>query len=506
MPSSTASVMPSALTCSTNAFSSGACSSIFSLIVSQPSRLPISGTPGPPQSDSSCCQTRFATPSDWACSIFAIRAGSRSSGIDERIVGGRPVTRPSRVSSTPATSLSNGSMNLSIASRSSVFVTSPMSMPASASAASSAPGSWSAVGPVTSSSSAQAPVDLGVHTRYEEAGHRVHVHRLARVEAALHAPDIGLGHRDVRLDREQQSDVDVDALGDRLLDRRHALLGARDLDHHVGPVDAGPEVARLRERGLRVVRVRRLHFDRHEAVVVLRPVPDGAEHVAGELHVRDGDLLGDRERVEALLGQLGDLLVVVGRAEDRLLEDGRVGGHAAQRALAHEARELAAHYEAAADLVEPNAGAGGGERGEALVYLGLDAHVVLAPSRSTTARPWAATFSGVKPKCSYRSFCGADAPKLVMPTWAPSSVVQRSHPKVAAASTDTRARTDGGSTASRYSSSCSAKRSRHGADTTLVAIPSASSRSAAPVQMCTSEPVPIRIRSGSPSRNESRST
>ena len=38
-----------------------------------------------------------------------------------------------------------------------------------------------------------------------------------------------------------------------------------------------------------------------------------------------------------------------------------------------------------------------------------------------------------------------------------------------------------------------------------MAIPSASSRSAASLQMCTSEPVPIRITSGSPSLNASRS-
>jgi hypothetical protein len=52
--------------------------------------------------------------------------------------------------------LSNGSTNFAMPSRSSLAVTSRMSMPASARAASSALGSWSAVGPVTSSCSSQA--------------------------------------------------------------------------------------------------------------------------------------------------------------------------------------------------------------------------------------------------------------------------------------------------------------------------------------------------------------
>ena len=134
MPSSTACSKPSAFAASANSCSSAACSSIFSLIVSQPRRLPISGTPGPPQSDSSFCHTRRATPSDCACFTRSTIGGSRSSGSADAIVGGRPVTIPSRVSSTPPISASNGSTNFSMPSRSSVSVTSRMSIPALASA------------------------------------------------------------------------------------------------------------------------------------------------------------------------------------------------------------------------------------------------------------------------------------------------------------------------------------------------------------------------------------
>ena len=261
----------------------------------------------------------------------------------------------------------------------------------------------------------QARVDLGVHARDEEARHRVHVERVASLQAPLHAADVGLGDGRVGLDAEQQRHVDVDPLGDRLLDRRHALVGAGDLDHQVGPVDAPPEVARLGERGVGVVREAGLDLERHEAVRPAGLVPDAAQDVAGQLDVGDRDLLVDLPGVEPLARKLLDLLVVVARAENRLLEDRRVGGDAAQGVLAHQPLQLAALDQAAPDLVEPDARAGRGERGQPLVHSRPDAHA-RAPSRSTTARPRAATFSAVKPKCSYSSGCGPEAPKPVMPT------------------------------------------------------------------------------------------
>ncbi len=147
---------------SANERRSSPCSSIFSLIVSQPRRSPISG-PGPPQSDSSLRQTFWATPSLAAVLPISTSCGSSSSGIEERMVGGLPVTTPSRTDSIPATSLSKGSTNLAIPSRSSLSVTSFMSMPALRSAVRSSTGSWSAVAPLTSDFSAAASsVGIGI--------------------------------------------------------------------------------------------------------------------------------------------------------------------------------------------------------------------------------------------------------------------------------------------------------------------------------------------------------
>ena len=60
-----------------------------------------------------------------------------------------------------------------------------------------------------------------------------------------------------------------------------------------------------------------------------------------------------------------------------------------------------------------------------------------------------ATFSAVKPKCSSSAEAGPEAPKPVMPIISPSEPTTRSQPSVAAASTDTRARTEGGRIESR---------------------------------------------------------
>ena len=94
----------------------------------------------------------------------------------------------------------------------------------------------------------EALVDLGVDARDEERRDRLHVDALALGEAALEAADERLGDALVRGDREQQRDVDVEPLVDHLLDRGDALVGARDLDHQVGAVDAVPVLARLLDR------------------------------------------------------------------------------------------------------------------------------------------------------------------------------------------------------------------------------------------------------------------
>ena len=184
-------------------------------------------------------------------------------------------------------------------------------------------------------------VDLGVHARDEEARDRVHVERLAGLEPALHRADEALGDLFVGLDREQQRDVDVDAAGQRLLDRVEALVGPRDLDHQVRAVHAAPEVLRLPQRAAGgIEREIRRDLERHEPVVAAGRVPHGAEHVGRELHVLDRDVLVDLLGRQPLARELLDVVVVVVRAEDRLLEDRGIRSDAAERVLLDQPLEL----------------------------------------------------------------------------------------------------------------------------------------------------------------------
>ena len=221
-------------------------------------------------------------------------------------------------------------------------------------------------------------VDLRVHAGDEEGGDGVAVERQALGLPALHRGDVRLHHLLVGRDGEQKRDVDVEALVERLLDRGHARVRRRDLDHHVGPVDQAPVQARLLERALRVVGQARRHLERHVAVHAAALVVHGPQHVGGHLHVADREAAVHLAGGQALAGPLGEVVVVVGRAEDGLLEDGRVGGDAAQGLLHHHPLELAGLDHPAAELIEPDARPGRREGGEAFVD-GRDAHERLAP-------------------------------------------------------------------------------------------------------------------------------
>ena len=72
------------------------------------------------------------------------------------------------------------------------------------------------------------------------------------------------------------------------------------------------------------------------------------------------------------------------------------------------------------------------------------------------------------------------------------------------ASTETRALTEAGSTASLYSASCSSNHSRDGADTTRALMPSPARVLAAETAHCTSEPVAMIMTSGVPRCRQAR--
>jgi hypothetical protein len=166
----------------------------------------------------------------------------------------------------------------------------------------------------------------------------------------------------VALEREDQRDVDRDAGGDRLLDRGQPLLGRRDLDEQVRPVDELAEPLRLVDRALCVVRQVRVDLERDPAVagVLARLVPRRPEDVAGGLDVLDGQRQEDLLRLRLTPQDLAQLLVVGVALGDRALEDRRVRGDA-DDAVAHEPLQVAVLDEGSREEVDPDALTVGGE-------------------------------------------------------------------------------------------------------------------------------------------------
>ena len=227
-------------------------------------------------------------------------------------------------------------------------------------------GQAGAAGEVLAAQLLQLPVHRGVHAGDEEGGDGMAVERQALRVAALHRADEGLHHLLVGADREQQRHVDVHALVQRLLDRGDAGLGGRDLDHQVRAVDQAPVLARLLERALGVVREAGRDLERDVAVLAAGLLVHARERVRGQLDVPDGEAAVDLAGAQALARGGGEVLVVVGGAEDRLLEDRGIRGHPAQRVLLDHAGQLAALDHAPAELVEPDARSRRGQRRQAL--------------------------------------------------------------------------------------------------------------------------------------------
>jgi hypothetical protein len=198
-------------------------------------------------------------------------------------------------------------------------------------------------------------VDGRVHARDEEAGDRgdaVDVLPLGR--APFEPPDEGFRHLLVVLDGEDHRDVDVDAAVGRLLDGRQSLLRRGDFNHHVLAPDALEQPRGLVYRPLRVVGELGADFEADVAVEPAGLVVDRLQGVGGVGDVFDDEVFVNLAHALARLDEPAQLLVVVGRAGDGLLEDGRVRGDAAQVVLLDLLPQVAGREHGAADVVVPD--------------------------------------------------------------------------------------------------------------------------------------------------------
>ena len=113
----------------------------------------------------------------------------------------------------------------------------------------------------------QSTVDLCVEARDEHGGHRVDRRDVVAVRVrGGETGDVGLRDLAVAVGGEDERDVDVDAFCKHPADRRKALEGRRDLDHHVRAVDRGCQFECLGDGGLGVVREPRIDLERDATI------------------------------------------------------------------------------------------------------------------------------------------------------------------------------------------------------------------------------------------------
>jgi hypothetical protein len=138
------------------------------------------------------------------------------------------------------------------------------------------------------------------------------------------APQIGLGHLAVVLDGEDERDVDVDTLGERLPNGGDACRCGGNLHHQVRAINRVPEAPHLRERPFGILCQIGRDFDADEAILPLRALIGGAQQVSDRLHV------GHRQCLINLLGtlsssdQLLHLLIVGAAMCNRVFKNGGI--------------------------------------------------------------------------------------------------------------------------------------------------------------------------------------
>ena len=208
---------------------------------------------------------------------------------------------------------------------------------------------------VLASGALERGVDLGVDARDEEARHRRgRLERLAPLGATLEPADVGLGDRLIARHGEQQRDVDVQADRGQLLERAHARVGARHLDQHVRAIDRGAMMLGRLDRLVRIVRQRCRDLERHVSVSPVCAVPRGPQQVGRVADVLVGQLVEDLLDVAGLTELFTERVVVAVGVAHRLLEDRRVGGHAADPVLLDQPAQGPPVEELPADVVQPD--------------------------------------------------------------------------------------------------------------------------------------------------------
>ena len=269
------------------------------------------------------------------------------------------------------------------------------------------------------------PVYCHVDTAYKEAGDACDPGGVAALrDPVFEAGQIGFDDLFIDMLREQQRDVDVDALANQLADRRQTRLRRRHLDHQVVPTDAAPQPPRLGDGRVGIHREIRRHFQADISVPTFRRLVDRAQRVRGILNIRDREPLIKRHHI-AIARAFGRLQsgIVIGAAADGLFEDRRIGGHSRESVGLDKPLEAAFDDETPGKEVEPHGLAKimqAQERIDRFFCPVVNVHHLDSPlDLSICCFAAASTLAGVKPNFVSRSLSGAEEPNVFMPTVTP---------------------------------------------------------------------------------------
>jgi hypothetical protein len=173
--------------------------------------------------------------------------------------------------------------------------------------------------------------------------------------ATFNASLIRVGRSLLAGGRGAHSDADGSPAGDQLLDSDQTSLSSRNLDHDVGLVRLGEQRKAGVDRAGRVADQRRRDLRRDESVRACPVVVDRSQQIGAGGQVVEGQRVRTVFRFAAARRDVGtQRLGVVMVANDRFVQDGRVGRDARQHLFIDVARQATAVQQWRGHVVEPH--------------------------------------------------------------------------------------------------------------------------------------------------------
>src|SRR3989338_1011976 len=154
------------------------------------------------------------------------------------------------------------------------------------------------------------------------------------------------------LKRKNQRHVDINTPGQKFFNHRKTLLRCRDFDHEVGTVNGLKKSFPFVNGFARLVGELGVDLKTDITVKSLRLNKNRLKKIRGLLNIEYCQRVVNFERCPALLSELSDFLVIIRALADRLVENGRIGGHAAQT-FVDPVFKFAAFHKRTADITQP---------------------------------------------------------------------------------------------------------------------------------------------------------